>query len=119
MSLEQIIGYVLISAMIGIVYLATRVVSTIEYRDNGIYHITVNAWFRGNKIYKDWLSDNTIYHWLIVLILCLIVIILCLIPPFSQGKMFNRPILSLIVSVPLWISIYHTYRWLFRKLDMI
>ena len=42
MSLEQIIGYVLISAMIGIVYLATKVVSTIEYRDNGIYHITIN-----------------------------------------------------------------------------
>ncbi len=119
MSLEQFIGYILICLMIGIIYLATRVVSSVRYDDEGIYYITINAWFRDNREYLNWLKENTIYHLLILLVVCLVIIVLCLIPPFSRGQMINRPILALFVSVPLWYIIYQTYRWLFKKLKMI
>lgn len=119
MSLEQLIGYVLICLMIGIVYLATRVVSAVKYDNAGIYYLSVNAWLRGHIEYRQWLKDNTVYYWLILLIFSLIVMILCLIPPFSRGQMFNRPEIGLIISVPLWLAIQRTYVWLFKKLKMI
>lgn len=119
MTLEQFVGYILICLMIGIVYLATRVVCSARHDNEGIYYITINAWFRGHVGYREWLKDNTVYHWLILLVICLIAIILGLVEPFSQGRMKQRDLIVLLASPPAWFAIYKTYRWLFKKLRML
>lgn len=119
MTFEQAIGYILICLMIGIVYLATRVVCSVKHDNEGIYFITINAWFRGHSGYREWLKANTVYHWLILLVISLIAIILGLIPPFKEGDMLNRPFVVMLFSVPAWFAIYKTYKWLFKKLRML
>lgn len=117
MIVPQIIGFILICLMIGIVYLATRYVSSVRYRGHGIYHITINAWLRCDKDYRRWLSENKDYHCCILLIMSLIPMILLLIEPFRQNKMFLKPETALYIQVVLWTSIFFTYKWLFKKLS--
>lgn len=117
MIVPQIVGFIMIVLMIGIVYLATKYVSSARYRGHGIYHITINAWLRGNKGYRNWLRDNKDYHWCILLVLSLCPMILLLIEPFRQNKMFLRPEEALYVNIVLWTSIFFTYKWLFKKLS--
>jgi len=119
MSLAQFSGFVLICLMIGLVYLATRFVSQVRFNGYGIYHITVNAWFRRNRCYRDWLREHKEYHWCILLIMSLCPTILLLIEPFRQNKMFVRPEASLFINIALWLAIYNTYRWLFKKISDI
>lgn len=119
MTIAQISGFILICLMIGIVYLTTRFVSGVRYEGRGIYFITINAWFRGNECYRDWLRQNTIYHWCILLVMALCPTILLLIEPFRQNKMFVRPEASIFINIALWFAILKTYQWLFKKIDSI
>jgi len=115
MTAEQFTGYVLLCLMIGLVYLATRFVCDARYKNKGIYYITINAWFRGNKEYRSWLKYHKIYHWCILLIVGLCPTILLLIHPFSEGRMLMRPENSIYVNVLLWTGILLSYRWFFKQ----
>lgn len=117
MTQAQIFGFVLICLMIGIVYLTTKYVSAVRYRGHGLYYITVNAWFRRNQIYLDWLKENRGYHWCVVLIIALCPMILLLIEPFRENRVFERPEATIYINVVLWIAIFFTYKWLFKKLE--
>lgn len=117
MNIAQISGFILICLMIGIVYLATKFVSQAKYRGHGIYFLTINAWFRGRSDYQEWLRENKVYHWVILLILALIPTILLLIEPFRQNKMFVRPEASIFINIFLWVAIFKTYSWFFKKLS--
>lgn len=119
MSPNELIGFTLILLMMGIVFLATRFVASARLDGKNIYYITVNAVFRGNKQYQEWIKHNSVYLWCILLIASLCVTVLCLIPEFIQHRVFNKPKVSLIVSVPLWLAIYKTYLWFFKKLDLL
>lgn len=114
MTIEQISGFILICLMIGIVYMATRFVSSVRVNGRGIYWITVNAWFRHNEFYREWLKDNKVYHWCMLLVIALCPTILFLIPPFSKGNMLVRPELSIYTNVLLWFAIFATYQWFFK-----
>lgn len=115
MSFEQLIGLCLIILMMGIVLLATRFVSSAVYNDKGLWHITIRAIFWDDQKYKFWLKNNLVYWWCVLLIVCLCVVIMALIPPFRQGHVYVRPIISLLVSIPLWTSIFYTYKWFFKR----
>lgn len=119
MTSAQILGIVLISFMIGIVFLTTRYVSEANCDGRGIYHVIVNAWFRKNEKYRVWLRQNRDYQWCIFLIFALCAMILLLIEPFKQNKMFIRPESTLWINIALWTSIFFTYRWLFKKLGKL
>ena len=119
MTLPQLLGFILISLMIGIVYYTAKYVSGPKLNGHGIYHITINAWFRNNLLYRKWLRENKDYHWCVLLIIALCPMILLLIEPFRQNRMFIRPESSLYVNIILWTSILFTYRWLFKKLGKI
>lgn len=116
MIIPQLLGFVLVCLMIGIVYLATKYVSSARFDGHGIYHITINAWFRGNRKYQDWLSNNKDYHWCILLVISLCPMILLLIEPFRQNRMFIRPEAALYINIALFTAIFFTYKWLFKKL---
>lgn len=115
MTLAQVSGFVLIGLMIGIVYLATRFVSEAKCNGKGIYHVTINAWFRGHETYQDWLRQNKIYHWCILLVIGLCFTILFLIEPFRQNKMFIRPEASIWVNILVWFAVLKTYNWFFKR----
>lgn len=115
----QVIGFILICLMIGIVYLTARYISTARCKGHGLYHIIINAWFRGNKTYQYWIRNNKDYLWCLLLILSLCPMILLLIEPFRQNKMFIRPEASLYINIVLWGSIMGTYYWLFKKLGKL
>lgn len=115
MIIAQVSGFILICLMIGIVYLATRFVSEVKYNGKGIYYITINAWFRGNKKYQYWLKENKIYHWCILLIMALCPTILLLIEPFRQNQMFVRPEASIWINIFLWFAVLKTYSWFFKR----
>lgn len=119
MTWPQVLGFILISLMIGIVYYTTKYVSSADCNGKGIYHIIINAWFRKNEAYREWLKHNRDYQWCILLILALCPMILLLIEPFRQNKMFVRPEAALYINIALWTSILFTYRWLFKKLGKI
>lgn len=97
------------------VYDTTRFVSGVSFMGNGIYHITVNAWFRGNYTYQQWLKNNTVYHWCILFIIALCPTILLLIEPFRENRMFERPEASLVINIMLWYASYKMNRWFFRN----
>lgn len=115
MIIAQLSGFILICLMIGIVYLATRFVSEAKYNGKGIYHITINAWFRDNKKYQNWLKENKVYHWCILLIIALCPTILFLIEPFRQNQMFVRPEASIWINIFLWFAVLKTYSWFFKR----
>lgn len=114
MTLEQLSGFILICLMIGIVFMATRFVSSVRLDGRGIYWITVNGWIRGDKRYREWMKDNPVYFWSMLLVASLCPTILFLIPPFSRGNMFVRPELMLYTNVILWSAIFATYRFFFK-----
>lgn len=116
MILAQISGFILICLMIALIYVTTRFVSDVRFNGRGIYHITVNAWFRGNRMYKEWLKDNQGYHWCIVIIIALCATVLLLIEPFRNNKMFIRPEASLFISALLWFSILKRDQWFFKRI---
>lgn len=113
MNIAQISGFILICLMIRLVYLTTRFVSSASYNGNGIYHITINAWFRGNKRYREWLRKNTIYHWCILLVIALCPIIILLIEPFRQNEMVIRPEVTIFFNMALWLAILKRDRWFY------
>lgn len=115
MNVAQLSGFILICLMISLVYLTTKFVSSVRFRGHGIYFITINAWFRGHKVFKDWLKDNYGYLWCIILIVSLSVTILLLIEPFRHNKMFIRPEASIFVNIFLWVSILYRDKWLYGK----
>lgn len=119
MSLEQFSGFILICLMIGIVFMATRFVSSVRHNGKDIYFITINAWFRGHHEYQEWLKNNTVYHWCVLLVMALCPTILFLIKPFSRGHMFVRPEMTLYTNILLWTAIFATYRWFFKATSSI
>ena len=116
MILAQITGFILICLMIALIYLTTRFVSDVRFNGKGIYHITVNAWFRGNKMYKEWSKENKGYYYCIAVIIGLTCTILLLIEPFSEKRMIVRPEASLFVSGLLWLAMLKRDQWFFKKI---
>lgn len=117
MSIAQFSGFVLIVLMIWLVYLTTRFVSKASYKGNGIYHLTVNAWFRNNLDYQIWLKKHRIYHWCVLLIIALCPMILLLIEPFRQNKMFIRPEATIFINIVLWFAISMRDKWFYDNYD--
>lgn len=115
MNEPQILGFILICQMIGLVYVASSYISTANCNGHGIYHVIINAWFRGNKRYREWLKNNRDYQWCFFLILSLCPMILLLIEPFRQNKMFIRPEASLYINVALWGALLGSYYTLTKK----
>lgn len=116
MTFEQFIGFALISLMMGIVFLATQFVASAENNGKGLWYNTMRAVYWGDYKYREWLKNNTVYWWCVLLIICLCITIIGLIPPFREGKIYLRPFITLVVSIPLWISIFYTYKWFFKKI---
>lgn len=117
MTPEQLSGYILLVMMSVLACLAAAFVSGHKYDGRGIYYITINALFRGNKEYREWLKENTIYHWCILLILTLCPVILSLIPSFRAGNMLVRPDWMVWINPILWAAHLGSYRWFFKKLN--
>lgn len=116
MTPEQFSGWILLVLMSVLAILATMFVSGPKYDGRGIYFITINAWFRGNKDYCRWLSKNTIYHWCILLVVFLCPLILSLVPSFRAGNMLFRPELLVWINPLLWTAILFSYRWFFNNM---
>lgn len=116
MTIAQLSGFVLICLMIWLVYLTTRFVSKASYKGRGIYFITINAWFRGNECYKEWLRSNKVYHWCILLIIALCPMILLLIEPFRENKMFIRPEATIFINIVLWFAITMRDKWFYDNI---
>jgi hypothetical protein len=119
MTYPQMLGFILICLMIGIVFLTTRYVSSARYKGKGVYHIIINAWFRNNQCYRAWLRVNRDYQWCMILVPCLCAAILLLIEPFRENRMFIRPEESLYINLALWVAIFFTYKWLFKKINKV
>jgi len=117
MTIMQIFGFLLVVAMMFLVYIVTRFVASAEYEDKGIWHITIRAYFWKDKKYIDWVKENRVYEWSTLLVVCLIVTILSLIPPFSKGVMFVRPELVMVISPILYLSIAMIYRWFAARVN--
>ena len=117
MTLFQASGFILICLMIRIVYLATRYVSEVEYDGRGIYYITVNAWFRNNYQYKEWLKNNKVYHWCILFILSLCFIILLLVDSYRRNDLFMVAETSILFNIFLCISILKAQLWFVKRLS--
>jgi hypothetical protein len=117
MTLAQLSGFVLICLMIYLIYVTTKFVSGVRFNGRGIYFITINAWFRNNRLYKEWLKDNKGYHYCIVIVVAMCATVLLLIEPFRSNKMFIRPEASLFISALLWWSILKRDQWFFRKIS--
>lgn len=115
-SPEQFSGWILLLLMSILAVLATAFVSGPKYDGKGIYWLTVNAWFRGNKEYSRWLRDNSVYHWCCVLIAFLCPTVLSLAPSFSDGNMIVRPELMIWINPFLWLAILMSYRWFFKRI---
>jgi len=105
-----------IVVMMALVFQITRFLSSSPH---GLYSSAIKAYFRGNEKYKGWINEYNIYYWSLLLNLCLIVTILALCGSLSQMKFLNRPELALIVSVPLWYSIYRCTMWYQHKLNKV
>lgn len=117
MNVAQLSGFVLICLMISLVYITTKFVSGVRFKGHGIYFITINACFRGHKVFRGWLKDNYGYLWCIILIISLSATILLLIEPFRHNKMFIRPEASIFINVFLWVSILYRDKWLYGKIQ--
>ena len=115
MTIAQISGFLLICVMMRIVFITTRYVSGAKFQGHGIYYLTINAWFRSNFVYKQWLRSNKIYHWCILLIIALCSTILLLIEPFRQNQMFVRPEASIFISLLLWVASERVHNWFFKS----
>lgn len=116
MTMFQISGFILICCMIRMVYLATRYVSGARYKQWGVYHITINAWFRGNDEYKEWLRNNKTYHWCVLLIMSLCLVILTLIDSYRRNELFIMFESSTLINVLLCISILKAQFWFVKRL---
>lgn len=116
MMLYQILGVVLIITMMTLVFVATRFVSSVKYRDKGFWYITIRSYVWRDERYIEWSRENRVYLWSFILIITLCVTILGLIGSFAHNKMFDRPEWVLIVSPFLWFSLVQCYRWFVRKL---
>lgn len=119
MSPEQISGYVLLLMMSLLACLSAAFVSGAKYQGRGIYYITINGWFRGNQNYRQWLKENKIYHWCILLIMALVPTILSLAPNFRSGNMILRPEIMTWINPFLWFAHLASYRWFFKKMGKI
>lgn len=119
MDEPQILGFILICQMIALVFVASKYISTADCNGHGVYHVIINAWFRGNKTYREWLRNNRDYQWSFLLILSLCPMILLLIEPFRQNKMFIRPEASLYINVVLWAALLGSYYSLMKKLGKL
>lgn len=104
---------VTIAVMMALVFSITRFLSSSPY---GLYSSVIKGYFRGNEHRREWINEYNIYYWSFLLNLCLIVTILALCGSLSQMKFLNRPELALIVSPPLWYSIYRCTIWYQRKM---
>jgi len=117
MTPEQLSGYILLVMMSVLACLAAAFVSGHKYDGRGIYYITINAWFRGNKEYLSWLRENKIYHWCILLVFTLCPTILSLIPTFRAGNMIFRPEIMTWINPILWAAHLGCYCWFFKKMS--
>ncbi len=104
---------VTIIVMMALVFSITRFLSSSPY---GLYSSVIKGYFRGNEKRREWINEYNIYYWSFLLNLCLIVTILALCGSLSQMKFLSRPELALIVSVPLWYSIYRCTLWYHKKI---
>lgn len=102
-----------IVVMMALVFSITRFLASARY---GLYSSIIKGYLRGNEMRKAWVNDYNIYYWSLLLNLCLITTILALCGSLSQMKFLSRPELALIVSVPLWYSIYRCTKWYHKKL---
>lgn len=100
--------------MMALVFAITRFLSS---SPRGLYSTFIRAYFRSNLKCREWIKDYNVYYWSFILNLCLIVTILALAGSLSAMRFLNRPELALIVSVPLWYSIYRCTIWYQKKLS--
>lgn len=102
-----------IVVMMALVFSITRFLRTAQY---GLYSSVIKGYFRGNEKRRNWIVEYNVYYWSFLLNVCLIVTILALCGSLSQMRFFHRPELALIVSVPLWYSIYRVIMWYQNKI---
>lgn len=104
-----------IVVMMALVFSITRFLTTARY---GLYSSVIKGYFRGNELRRAWINEYNIYYWSFLLNICLIVTILALCGSVGEMKFLNRPELALIVSVPLWYSIYRCTVWYQKKIKV-
>lgn len=116
MTPEQISGYVTLVIMVILVFFATIFVSGPKYEGHGIYYLTINGIFRGNKDYCRWLKQNKVYLWCCLLIFFLCPTILSLAPSFRSGNMIVRPEIMTWINPFLWLSLLMSLMWFFNRI---
>lgn len=102
-----------IIVMMALVFYITRFISTARY---GLYSSIIKGYIRGNIERREWINEYSVYYWSFLLNICLIITILALCGSVGEMKFLNRPELALIVSVPLWYSIFRCIVWYQNKL---
>lgn len=116
MTPEQFSGWVLLVLMSVLACISVSFISSARYHGRGIYYLTVNAIFRGNKSYQNWIRNNMVYYWCSLLVICLCPVILSLVPTFRTGNMIFRPELFIWINPVLWTAILFLCRWFFNRM---
>lgn len=116
MTAEQMSGWILLALMAILACIATAFVSGKKYDGRGVYYLTVNAWLRGNKDYRQWTKDNVVYYWVILMVAFLCPTILTLAPSFRAGNMILRPEIMVWLNPFLWAAILLAFRWFFNRI---
>lgn len=105
-----------IIVMMALVFVITRFLAS---SPRGLYSTFVKAYFRSNMKCREWVIEYNVYYWSFVFNICLIIMILALAGSLSQMRFLSRPELALIVSVPLWYSIYRCTIWYQNKIHSL
>lgn len=118
-TIYDLIGFGLVTSMMALAFVVTRFIAEVKYNDKGLWHIIVRAYAWRDCRYREWIRDNRVYLWSPLLLVTLCATILGLIGSFSHSTMFDRPEWVLVISLPMWFSIYKTYQWFINKLKMM
>lgn len=116
MMIYNILSFGLVLSMTGLVFIATRFISSAECNGHGIWHITINALFRGRQDYQNYLKSNSVYLWSVLLVMTLCVMTIALVGAFSHNKIFGRPEIISWAGPIFYLSIIMCFRWFVKKI---
>lgn len=112
-------GSVLITTIIVMMVLVFVITRFISSSPKSIYYTLVNGYIRGNLECKRWVKEYNVYYWSLIFNVCLIIMILSLAGSLSQMKFLSRPEWALLISPPLWFSLYKCIIWYHKNIPAL
>ena len=113
MSFISILLLITIVIMFMLIY---RIASFIGDTKVGLWHAFVNGYIRGEKKYRNWISEFNIYYWSLLVLIALIITALGLLGSYSTNRIFSRPEIAIIVSPMLWLGLYKSHVYYQNKI---